>query len=406
MKQEVKRWVVGTKGELRNKWSQLAFVVPCSAIVLALPSGAGAVSALMLMVIAIAGAMAGGKEWGSGRKLVGLVWFVLGLILFLISGGYGFMADECRRAAKDATEMAICSKQSLEWPDETGKQLALMILALAVVTTAKRKGESDRRKTNSFVERHSIERDTLRPERWYTKERDFERFVLAEFTTAKVGERQQYEWLCDVTDHTPEPHDLESDYRRKCVDMLSTTPWHSVYEMVERGYSEVGFLHAEEFTSRINDYLRDNRVGWRLETGSWTKVGDEVGEGIVAESASAAARGGCSDSSEDIATAWELVGTVGRGNEKEAVVRAIRGLEGVMQETQGSRGQRLDRISLPECGEEHEQLNKVKNSLYRYASEMARHAKEGSKITKNEAAFVVTISAGLVRFLLELPKQR
>ena len=401
---EIVRWRRGTKEELRNKWNQLAIIVPCSICVLVLPDEGGALAALLLVVVAFAGIMVGRKEWGRGRKSFGLVWFVLSALLFLSSAGAGMEYGKCERSAGSQEQIQTCS-QTVTSFSQAAEKLVLMVLGSVVLTTLNRASQTNQLPGSQFVSQHVKRRETVRPERWYAKEREFEFFVLDEFSRAQIGERLQYEWVCQVTERTPEAQNIETNYRRVCVELLAIASWHTIYELVELGFPKLGHLHIDQFECRINDYLRDNKIGWKLTTGIWTKTGDETGEQIVSEAVSASYSMGLTESAENIRTARVLSQSVGQGNDKDAISKAIRALEGVLQETQGRRGQALNQIPLPDSRQGHSELNKVMRKLYSYASQVARHASEGVDIGKGEAALVVTVCAGLMQYIVEMESE-
>ena len=388
------------KEELRNKRGELSVGVVAAGFALAIAQ-ISTLAGLGMLVAAIACGLTGIKDWGSGRKLMGGLFGAFAILLFFLGAGVTLEESECR---KEATTEAAREKCQEAAATDAGYIRRFSGLTLFLLFANPILGCFFRQRlhtASTFAEQFGVRESTKLPNRWFSKEKDFEAFVLEELEHAGITGRQRYEWVCDVRGVAPERHDDGARYDWKAHDMLSDAPWHSVYELVARCWPVLGFLHKDHFERRVNEYLRDAQIGWTLKAGKWARVGDEIEEDSIQKAANACEDMRAKDARTDLEKAWRLCNTLGEGYEKDAVVAAIRALERVAQGRTNQQGVSLNRIKWEDRGVPHQKLRGVINNLYSYSSDQARHANQGAAVTARDAHFVIGICTSLIIYLSE-----
>ena len=388
------------KEELRNKQQELLAGIIASGFAFVI-ADVPSLSVFGLMVMAGACFLLGIKDNSSGKKLLGIMLCIFAVLLFFLAAGIGLSVSECRKEATTETAMKNCHDLDLSAAIHIRRLSGFTLLVLIVSPIFGLISSQRLHTPSNFASRFGEQEPTKAPNRWYSKEKGFEAFVLKELDQARITGRQRYEWICDVRGIAPERLDGGERYDWKADNLLANAPWQSVYDLVERCWPFLGFLHKDHFARRVNEYLREARVGWVFERGEWTRVGDEIGARNLQRAADASEALGAHDARRDIENAWDLCNALGEGYEKDAVASATRALERIVQARTNQPNSNLSRIRWEGSDIPHEKLRGVINTLYSYSSDQARHAKEGAVITAKDAHFTVSVAAILIAYLAE-----
>ena len=351
-----------------------------------------------MMVTAGAWLFLGMKDASSGHKVTGWGYGIGAAFLFFVGSSVGLSGGECRKKAETEGAVAACAEvdeKATAWMRKVGGISLLVVLMNPLMGWLGREGLRD---PGTFSRQFADNEPRPAPNRWFEKEKGFERFVLEELAQSGVGKRQIYEWVCEIRGITPETHGDER-YEDKAANVLAIGEWHCVYALIERCWPLLGMLHRDHFARRVNDYLREAQIGWVVNDGEWERIGDEMGAATVESAASACEAAGVEDARSDLDNAWGLCNNAKGGYEKDAVSAATRALEGMVQMRSGQPGVSLNRIKGLNTVVHHEKLRGAIQSLYSYSSDQARHAKEGSVITRKDAYLTVMIAAALISYL-------
>ena len=388
------------KEELRNKRGELLAGILAAGFSFA-TADASPLPGLSLIVAAGACGLLGGKDWSSGRKLVGGAFCAIALVIFLFGAGAALAGSECRKEANTEAAMEKCRDLDIAAATYI-RRLSGITLLFLLANPLLGLGFRQRLQTPGTFAAQFGEREPAKaPNRWYSKENGFEAFILEELDNAGITGRRRYEWICDVRGVEPEQQDGGARYDWKARDLLTGAPWQTVYDLVERCWPVLGFLHRDHFERRVNEYLREVQVGWVFERGKWTRVGDEMAEANLQRAAHACKAVGAEDARSDMENAWKLCNELGEGYEKDAIGSATRALERIIQARMNQPSANLNRIKWEGPNVPHEKLRGVINTLYSYSSDQARHANEGAVISGKDAHFVVSVAAILIVYLAE-----
>lgn len=388
------------KEEIRNKRGALISGILATGFAFA-AAGAPTIGVLGVLVAAVACGMLGVTDWSLGRKLPGGLFCAFAVFLFLLGAGMVLAEDECRRETRSEAAMAKCRDVAAAASTQM-RRISGVTLLLLLINPMIGWGYRERlQKPGTFAARYGGQEQTKIPNRWFSKEKDFEVFVLEELDHAGITGRQRYEWICDVRGLAPERYDGGARYDWKARQLLNDAPWQSVYDLVERCWPILGFLHRGHFERRVNEYLRGAQVGWVFGDGKWTRIGDDIGTANLERAADACEELGAEDALRDLRNAWKLCNELGEGYEKDAVASATRALERIVQERTGQSEVNLNRIKWEAPNVPHEKLRGVINTLYSYSSDQARHANQGAVISAKDAHFVVSVVAILISYLAQ-----
>lgn len=388
------------KEEFRNKKVEVSTLTVSNLICLVVVDIAP-LAGLFLLASCLFAANVGIKDWSSGRKLFGLTSHGLALLLFLFAGSTTIELDVCSEYYMRENSPEECRKFEESRSDNLRIIAGLCLLwflfnpLLSSVYLAKP------RRLGEFSQQFATTDHSFVPTRWYDKDADFEIFVLEEFSKGGIGSRRLYEWVCDVRGLEPEAYDSSVHYEHEASRLLRQAPWYSVYDLIQSCWPLLGYLNKDHFAKRVNEYLRSASLGWQFVDGSWNKVGDEVGTQNIMTAQNVCSDVGLEDAAEDLGKAWSFCNQPNPGLKKDAISAAMRALERVVQNHANQDGVSLNRIRWPADNSPHESLRGAINSLYRWSSEQARHAKEGSNIREPDAELIVHISAALIRYIVQ-----
>ncbi len=214
------------------------------------------------------------------------------------------------------------------------------------------------------------------------------------------------EFTCRALRTFPDPSNWSEvpNVRDEVVGLLQGCEWYRVYDMIEAAHRYlVPGGHAEAFTTRINELLDEEGIGWQLIEGRIVTRGPREFEHAVAHAVAAAgdaglhtARGELEEARRDLSRRPEpdITGTIQHCMAAlECTVRVVTADE---RATLGDLLQRhAAALGIPRP------LDNAIERMWGYASEMGRHLREGRVPSREEAELLLGISAALVNYLLQ-----
>jgi hypothetical protein len=195
------------------------------------------------------------------------------------------------------------------------------------------------------------------------------------------------------------------------TEMLDRSAWFHVYDVIEAihehlarqdqqgGIPVEGTPHAPVFEKEINKYFVNAGIGWQLVEGEIVTRGGEVFENTVTTAVKVLERNERPTSAGHLRFALSALSARPKPNTTGAVAHATSAVECVLGEITGkpmTLGKYLDKH--PALF--HPALKKGLDGIYGYASdEGARHGKEGTEPTREEAEFTVAVCAATCTLL-------
>ncbi len=191
--------------------------------------------------------------------------------------------------------------------------------------------------------------------------------------------------------------------------------WYRVYDVIERidadllgprrrASSRPGH-NAERFESEVNQLMLEFGIGWKLEEGLVQARGEESFEAYLKSAEDAL------DEAEKPTALTELreaIADVSRRptpDSSGAIQHAMAALECVAREVAGDPKPTLGKLIQRHAHLFPVPVDNAVEKLWGYASENARHGREGNAPSREEAILVVGIAATLVNYLIHKTEQ-
>jgi hypothetical protein len=232
------------------------------------------------------------------------------------------------------------------------------------------------------------------------------------------GPHAQREIVCDVLNTPPDPNNwtVDPNVWGEVRELISGCDWFYVYTIVEDIYEwftnadefdpapdeladDVPADRAEAFESQINSFFEEQGIGWQLKSGEIMTRGDEAFEGTVMASITVLKKDKKPTAAGHLQNAISALSTRPTPNTSGAVAHATSAVECVLGEITGESttlGEYLNKH--PELF--HPALKKGLHGIYGYASDQgARHGKEGTEPSREDAEFAVAVCAAVCTLL-------
>jgi hypothetical protein len=197
--------------------------------------------------------------------------------------------------------------------------------------------------------------------------------------------------------------------RDEVIGYLQGCEWYLVYDIIEATHRYlVPRELADLFTERVNHLFEEEGVGWQLVNGEIVTRGPAEFEHAVTQAVTAAAEAGYEAAKRELEEARrdlsrrpepDITGTIQHCMAAlECTARIVSGDErATLGEVIGRRAADLE-IPRP--------LDGAIERMWGYASEMARHVREGRVPNRDEAELLLGTAAALIRYLIQRQRLR
>jgi hypothetical protein len=163
----------------------------------------------------------------------------------------------------------------------------------------------------------------------------------------------------------------------------------------------VVFNHIPEntdiFKDRLNQYFLENGIGWELKDGQIVYRGSETFTESTKEAEAVLTETGRPAAAREIHEALQDISRRPKPDVTGAIQHVFAALEAtardVLGEPKPTLGQLVPRLNLPAP------LDTAVEKLWGYASERARHGREGQEVSAEEAELVVSVACAVCTFL-------
>ena len=208
--------------------------------------------------------------------------------------------------------------------------------------------------------------------------------------------------MCNVLLVRPDPQNW-SDYPNiwdESNSLIEDCDWFKVYDIAETAYKELldSFTGDEiVFEDRLNAYFVENGIGWQMTDGKIMYRGSESFSEITRDTVEVLKDTGRTAASNEVHEALKDISRRPQPDITGAIQHAMAALECTARDVTGKTSATLGKIipylSLPQP------LDKAVDKLWGYASDRARHVREGSPVTTAEAELVVSVACATCTFL-------
>lgn len=180
--------------------------------------------------------------------------------------------------------------------------------------------------------------------------------------------------------------------------------WYKVYDIIEAicrsfSVSEFGGGQRAEYANAINEFFVERGIGWKLEGCQVVTRGDEAFEAAMRAATQATAAAGHGTAASEIREALADLSRRPDPDLTGALTHSMAATECVAREVTGDAHATLGEILQRYTGLVPRPLDQALDKAWGFASEHARHLREGGDPTFRDVELVVTIAAAVVTYL-------
>lgn len=207
--------------------------------------------------------------------------------------------------------------------------------------------------------------------------------------------------VCRTIHEAPDPSNWgENDFMASEIqDHLDSCKWYKVYDIIENFYKVLDPIKQAEFSDRINEFLYEKGIGWKLDEGTIVARGDSMTDKVFENAKSILNEKGYSTSEKELTEAISDLSRKPKPEITGSIQHAIAALECVCRELSGSKST-LGQLIKQNPKLIPKPLDSAIEKLYGYASEHGRHILEGGDPDYDEAFLVVHIASSLCSYLM------
>jgi hypothetical protein len=202
----------------------------------------------------------------------------------------------------------------------------------------------------------------------------------------------------------------EPNVKGEVQSLMANAPWFRIYDLME-AFGRDDYLATAQvanhlsFADLVNQALDEFNLGWRLQGGQIVAMGDDVSRPLLDDAVAALGSHGLPTAQREL---QESVRDLSRRPEPDcsgAVQHAMTALEAVARMATSEPNPTFGQLLSRHRDLLKEPLRTGLEKLWGYASEQARHGREGNHVELVEAHAVVSIAAAVVPYLLaKLPE--
>lgn len=182
-------------------------------------------------------------------------------------------------------------------------------------------------------------------------------------------------------------------------NLLDNCEWFKVYDIAEALYQKIRnhWERGEKYKAELNRFFRENGIGWELSGEEITFRGGDTFTTAVVEAQQILAETGRVNAASEIHEAIRDVSRRPKPDITGAIHHAVAALEctarDVLNEPNLTLGRLVGQLNLPKP------LDTAVEKLWGFASDKARHVREGDVLHDTEAELVVSVACAVCAFL-------
>lgn len=212
--------------------------------------------------------------------------------------------------------------------------------------------------------------------------------------------------VCPVLNVFPDRNNWSEvpNVRDEVIGLIEGCDWYKVYDVLEafcRHYAQNN--REEEFAGQVNALLEELGIGWQMIDCQIVTRGDQEFERAVAQAVENIGAAGLKIAGTEIEEARRDLSRRPEPDITGAIQHGIAALECVARVVSGD-----ERATLGEIIRRHgvelgipKPMDSALEKMWGYASEEARHVREGRVPKREDAEFILSVSASVVTYLLQ-----
>lgn len=262
-----------------------------------------------------------------------------------------------------------------------------------------------------FSKRHGYRSRPKEITIWEDAPENLRHFVLETITDMGYGPSAIRNLICSVLRVRPDPNNW-SEYPNiwgEAQERVYGCEWFKFYDFVEavyqnitRGTGEDSQQRGTDFQNALNEFFVDEGIGWQMIDGEIVTRGPESFEVNVKGAVEALESAGRSTARDETHEALIDLSRRPEADLTGAIQHAMAALECVARDVCGDERATLGQIIKQYEGLIPAPLDDAVAKAWGYASEMARHIREGRTPERNEVELIVSLAAAVSTYLSRL----
>ena len=234
-------------------------------------------------------------------------------------------------------------------------------------------------------------------------------FILKTARQCGLSPAELRDTVCDLLNERPDPNNWsDPNVWLEVQDRLYEVDWYLVYDIVEAIWQVLNEKevssgqrepNAQIFEESLNKYFYETGIGWQLSNGEILIRGQESFEVIVKTAAEELSAAGRTTAGKHVHEALTALSRRPEPDLSGAVYHAIGALECVARDVAGDPNATLGEILKKQPDLVPRPLDTALAKIWGFASNVARHVKEGHEPQAEEAELLVGLSASAATYL-------
>ncbi len=207
------------------------------------------------------------------------------------------------------------------------------------------------------------------------------------------------EVICQILLVQPDPYNWSEipNVRDEVSNLIGTCSWFKVYDIAEALYDKIYPRHKKKFSDRLNQFLRTHGIGWEMLEGQIMYRGSDVFTDSTQRAVTVLRQSNRPRAASEIQEALRDISRRPVADVTGAIQHAMAATEATARDVTGqpnyTLGQLVPMLDLPKP------LDSAVEKLWGYASDRARHVREGADIDTTEAELLVSVASAVCTFL-------
>ena len=219
---------------------------------------------------------------------------------------------------------------------------------------------------------------------------------------AEMTPHEMREDICAVLLETPDPNNWSNypNIWNEVLSLIKRCPWYKVYDIAEALHwtlSEGGADVAEQYEDRLNQCFREHGIGWEMRDGKVVFRGEGTFSQTTKEAEESLKLSGRERAANEIREALKDISRRPEPDVTGSIQHAMAALEATARHITGRPNSTLGKLAgllgLPSP------LDSAVQKLWGFASERARHVREGQTVDTSEAELIVGVACAVCVFL-------
>ena len=243
---------------------------------------------------------------------------------------------------------------------------------------------------------------------WESAPEKLRHFVLETAREMGYGPSAIRDLVCSVLHVRPDANNW-SEYPNvwgEAQDLVYGCDWFKFYDFVEAMYRSIGNStrgngqeRSTHFQEALNEFFVDEGIGWQMIDGELVTRGTETFESNVRGAVEALEEAGRATARDEIHEALMDLSRRPEADLTGAIQHAMAALECVARDVCGDERATLGEVIKRYPGIIPKPLDDSVAKAWGYASEMARHIREGRKPERNDVELIVGLAATVATYL-------